>query len=155
MPDGTTGDDIAIALESVPTPPGVRTRRVGPLDLPVPMPDVDFVTNQDKSNVGESNRNEPESAGSPGDGSDGKPLAEVVEYGENYLHRVEEAIEGEDCSICRSILRSLRGEDIERQVKGVRELAELKRRVGEGADADELVEVMDDFDVIGEVDQYL
>lgn len=155
MSDDPTEKRVAAILESVPEPPGVTTSRVGPLGLPFPVPSLGP----------EANRDQPRDGTPPDDASESPPdrretagsatLDEAVEYGENYIDRVEEAVEDEDCSICRSILRSLRGEDIETQVKGVRELAELKRRVDAGADADELVEVMDTFDVIGEVDQYL
>jgi hypothetical protein len=75
-------------------------------------------------------------------------LEAAAELGDEYIDRVKAAMDDETCELCLQILDALRARPIEEQVRGVRELATLKREADTGADPAELAEVMDDFVVI-------
>lgn len=151
-------DDEDGALEQTdpfPTPPGITTQPVGPLGVPVPVPDMDSPGPVDPPEPPE----EPEepSEGEEGPiGTDGTDdLREAAQVGENYLDRVEEAIDKETCGFCASVLRELRGRPLEEQVQGVRELAVLKEQVAANPDKETVEAAMDDFEVLDDPSEFL
>jgi hypothetical protein len=125
-------------FDRFPDPPGIDMQPVGPLGVPVPVPsdaDAEFP-------VGDG---QPTATGQ--DQSQDAVIA-AAEMGEDYLDRVEQAIAEEDCAFCENVLKQLRHRPLDEQVKGVQELAELKRSVEGGVDPDDIEEKLAEFDII-------
>lgn len=161
--------------------PGIPTKQAGPFGVPVPTPlaganveppaeEADTnrdqpspttdepgptTTNRDESDVADadagSTTTDPDE---PAEGSLAE-LRRAVEHGENYIDRVETAMDEETCQLCAQILDNLRTRPLEEQVQGVKELAELKQAAQRGADPVELAEVMEDFEVVDDPSQML
>lgn len=162
-----TGDSdaerISAILRSVPTPPDVSVVPVGPLNLPAPVPNLGppsggrraenapQAADETRDDGDDPRGSPPEDAGSRQSGSSttsGEPVSEAARVGEEYLDRVERAIEAEDCQYCEAILERLRSMPVEEQIQGVQELAELKRAMARDADEEEVGDLMDDFEVL-------
>lgn len=137
MSDRETFDPLGVsaAIDSL---PGFHSRSVGPFGVPVPVPDADDGSPPSPAR-GDSvvDRDQSQDA-----------VIEAAEAGEDYLDRVEQAIETENCDFCRSVLNELRTRPLDEQVKGVGELAELKRSVDGEVNAEEIEQLMDEFEVI-------
>lgn len=134
--------------------PGLPTKEIDPLGLPIPAPLTppgaagSTTTNRDQSSSTAAGEEPTTTDGDqPSDAAMAK-LEQAVEAGENYIDRVEEAMDEETCEMCRAILDKLRERPLEEQVQGVRELGELKHAAQQGADPVELAEVMEDFEVV-------
>jgi hypothetical protein len=153
------GDDP----EEMPGPydifPGLDSKDMGPLGVPVPVPDP--------PTPGEAAPPDPGAAEADGGfasfDDEGQPttsnggltanpqlstLERAAELGDEYIDTVEEAMDEEMCDLCEQILQNLRNRDLETQVKGVKELAKLKQVAESGADPVEIAEVMEDFEVV-------
>jgi hypothetical protein len=128
-------------LRDFPVPPGVDIESVGPLGVPMPVPgEAEQPADQPEPvDATEDDQSVPD----PGD-----PLDEAIELGESYIDRVEEAMETETCSFCLSVLQDLRGEPMDEQVQGVRELKRLKDVMATDPDREKLKDVMGDFEVV-------
>jgi len=153
-------DDDSDMPDPFPTPPGLTTQSFGPFGVPVPVPDLASGDGEPLPEDGEQmndtqpdDLDQPQQAATnpeiPGDAglSD---LEAAAELGDEYIDKVQSAMDDETCELCLQILDSLRSRPIEEQVQGVRELATLKREADAGKDPAELAEVMGDFEVIGD-----
>lgn len=82
-------------------------------------------------------------------------LERAARAGEDYIDRVEQAMDEETCDLCKQILKNLRDYPLPKQVQGVKELAKLKEVADSGADPVEIAEVMGDFEVVDDPGQML
>lgn len=153
------GDDSDVP-DPLPTPPGVTTTAFGPLGVPVPVPDIQRADGGDTEDgegipddIAPSSRDEsqPTESNPEMPGAEGlSDLEAAADLGNEYIDRVEAAMDDETCEMCLQILDRLRSRPIDEQVQGVRELARLKKAADRGADPGELAEIMDDFDVVSD-----
>ena len=151
-------DDDSDMPDVFPTPPGVTTEAFGPFGVPVPVPDfVDDGGNplpEDDKPEGDTESDgldQPQQGATNPDMPSAEGLSNLeaaAELGDEYIDRVQAAMDDETCDLCLQILDALRSRPIKEQVEGVRELATLKREADAGKDPTELAEVMDDFEVI-------
>lgn len=138
-----------------PTPPGFKTEAVGPLGIPIPVPDIE---DPDVESAGGDEQPPAEDDGGDaglGDTGGTDDLLEAADLGENYIDRVEAALDKETCGFCADILRQLRGRPLEEQVVGVRELAQLKQMMMDDAGKEDVEEIMDDFEVLNDPSEFL
>jgi hypothetical protein len=151
-------DDDSDAPDPLPTPPGVTTEAFGPFGVPVPVPAFDDGSGEPlPENAESADDADPDGGDQPRHAATNpdilttegvSDLEAAAELGDEYIDRVKAAMDDETCELCLQILDALRARPIEEQVRGVRELATLKREADTGADPAELAAVMDDFEVI-------
>lgn len=137
--------------------PGIQTQPAGPFGLPVPAPLAD--DNQTKpAETGAGDVSQPSPTTDDQSEDEPEPLSQLrqaAEAGENYIDRVQAAMDEETCELCKQILDNLRTRPLKTQVEGVKELAELKQAAERGADPAELAEVMEDFEVVDDPSQMM
>lgn len=133
------------------TPPGTTVETVGPLDLPVLVPDPEQLAIQMEASTMDA---------TPDGGAEMKAQQDVddpIEYldnavslGESFNEHVDRAIEAEDCAFCKRVLRDLKDRPTSEQVTGIRELRRLKDEIttGEMPSKEELSELVGDFEVV-------
>lgn len=131
------GDDVFV-------PPGMSLADVGGFKIPVPDPS----SLQAQGPGGAGTGGEPGGESESSQNGEMDTLTEAVEYGEDYIETIEEAIEAEDCVYCKDVLKQLRDRPVEEQLQGVREMKELKRAIAEDPSKEHLDQKMDEFEVI-------
>lgn len=131
-----------------PVPPGMNVQNVGPLGLPVLVPEegerVDLTPE-----TGDGPATLPEDAEDDA-GDPDNPLDAATKAGESFNEYLDRAIEEETCSFCESVLRDLKGRPLDEQMTGVEELKELKDLItgGEMPDEEEIADLLEDFEVV-------
>lgn len=134
-------EDEGFADKQGPTSLRVDFESLGPLGVPVPV--VRPMEDSDMSEgVPEPKPTDPQGVASA--------LSNAANAGEQFEEYLDSAIEQEECDFCESVLRGLKGRPLQEQVKGVRELETLERAMSQGElpDADELAEIVEDFEVV-------
>lgn len=136
-----TDEDEGFADNQGPSPLRVDFESVGPLGVPLPV--IRPIQESDMSEgVPEPKPTDPDGVASA--------LNNAANAGEQFEEYLDSAIEQEECDFCESVLRGLKGRPLEQQVKGVRELETLERAMSQGElpDAEELAEIVEDFEIV-------
>lgn len=152
-------------VDEFPAPPGMEVRGVGPLQIPMLVPEgepldaeVQFgpsgdvetfaVAEEESATNGTSDRDSPQRAAED-------ELEAAAQVGEEYLDQVERAIDKEDCTFCAGVLQKLRTMPVEDQVQGVRELRTLKEEIERDPSEENLNETLDQFEVLDDIEEFL